>query len=811
MPAFSPSRTASPATGHTEHDTHVLRVCILGTGNYAKAIGTRIAHAGLPLVYGSRRVAPEEESNDDSAPTKLKKSKSKSKTTTDTSANTTQDPSAPHFNHPGNEIDPSLALSHPTTMGDAYTLSLDSEDEHLTQPAALSINDDPAPRGSPATSIAGATHKAKSRKDREKTPKTNLPSMTGEPVVKAPCDAVKGADLIIMAIPITGHAEMASLIQNHLSSDAVIIDVSNTTFSKSAAQRHAEQMEASIAALEASYAPTSQRDARKFAHLVRKQKRVQRGIDKLLHPHTVTPTPQSSSAVKSSSTSSLTHSTSTHQQQQAHHHQQQTYAATSYSPALTPLLPEHHDDPSHKLHCTDPCCNPEQEGIMHLQQSSVTASDEKSPLLAKPSKSTLLSSKSASTTNVVDIENIHKHPRIADRNRAKTGSIDRQSLYSSSSSIEEAIMRGCASHGYASCNSCQGHMYMSKGVASTDGSGDTQITIQCPAPWNQDCLAYMSNAEHLQRLLPRVTVVKAFNTISAYALLAGPGAVQDDRVLVCGDKQWAKERVFSLIHTMGMRPVDAGPLMSAREVEKRSVVFFQDWRAACWISAALFLLAAVYIAVRDIALVKGYWPDLFLLKFNVIIAWHALALFTATFLAGATAALRQLTTGTAKIPFPDWMDKWLRARKSLGLMALASSVIHMIAAVITDHLFVDFGYVHSKQGAMYQSSIFAALLSLIVYSALAATSIPSVGSNLSWREWTFVQSKLGIVGLALGAAHGLLMVFALGELPSVASWPYYLPPAGLIVTGAAIALILIRIILAIPIISKRLDRIRGGT
>src|SRR5690606_41993462 len=44
------------------------------------------------------------------------------------------------------------------------------------------------------------------------------------------------------------------------------------------------------------------------------------------------------------------------------------------------------------------------------------------------------------------------------------------------------------------------------------------------------------------------------------------------------------------------------------------------------LSAALFLLAAVYIAVRDIALVKGFWPDLFLLKFNVIIAWHALAL-----------------------------------------------------------------------------------------------------------------------------------------------------------------------------------------
>lgn len=261
---------------------------------------------------------------------------------------------------------------------------------------------------------------------------------------------------------------------------------------------------------------------------------------------------------------------------------------------------------------------------------------------------------------------------------------------------------------------------------------------------------------------------------------------------------------------MGMRPVDAGPLMSAREVEKRSVTLFEDWRPACLISALLFLFAAVYIAIRDIVLSGGYFADLFLLKFNVIVGWHALALFTATFFAGAIAALRQLTTGTAKVPFPAWLDRWLRARKSLGLMGIASAVVHMIASCITDHLFVDFTYLRSLQGALYQASLFLALLCLMVYSALAATSIPSVGSNLSWREWTFVQSKLGIVGLALGTAHALLMIFALGELPTVNNWPYYMVPASLIVVFFSVGLLIIRIVLAIPAVARRLDRIRGG-
>lgn len=704
----------------------------------------------------------------------------------------------------------------------------------------VEVDDTCPPSSGPSLSINGDSSHANTSKSKSKVEVIARP---GEMITKAPQDAVKGADIIIMAIPITGHAETAALIQDYLKPDAVIIDVSNTTFSKTAARRHADNMEATIATMESSFAPRSHSEAKKLAKIVKKQRKVQAAFDKLVSDSEQNPNYYS------------TYQTHGSADRQSPYFLNTTLTGLPKLAVDTPMSPpasgilnrsaiaglaiSHEQDPSHKVNCTDPCCNPAEESgdekspLIHATTSSVKSiTDVSSGLLLTHRTSSAPQTPNASRSlsqsqqlggyqssglgapdsptppfgSVSDIENLHTHPRIAKRHRkGRTApQTPLSSGYLSASEAKEAdanFTKGCPTHGaYASCDACSA------------AGGDSELSMHpTPAPWNQDCYAVMSNAEHLQRLLPRFVVVKAFNTISAYALLAGPGAVQEDRVLVCGDHQWAKDRVFTLIQTMGMRPVDTGPLMSAREVEKKSIVFFEDWRAAVKINIALYLLATVYIAVRDIALVKGFWPDLFLLKFNVIIAWHALALFTATFLAGVVAALRQLTTGTAKVAFPNWLDKWLRARKSLGLMALASAVIHMIAAVMTDHFFVDFNYVHSTKGALYQGSIFSALLSLIVYCSLGATSIPSVGSNLSWREWTFVQSKLGIVGLALGAIHSGLMVWALGDLPSIKGWPYYLPPAALVITCAALILILLRVFLAIPPVSKRLDRIRGGT
>jgi len=64
-----------------------------------------------------------------------------------------------------------------------------------------------------------------------------------------------------------------------------------------------------------------------------------------------------------------------------------------------------------------------------------------------------------------------------------------------------------------------------------------------------------------------VTVVKAFNTTFAGLLVAGEvgGAPLD--VFIAGDDEMAKKKVSDLVTSGGLRPLDAGPLRRARELE----------------------------------------------------------------------------------------------------------------------------------------------------------------------------------------------------------------------------------------------------
>jgi hypothetical protein len=76
-----------------------------------------------------------------------------------------------------------------------------------------------------------------------------------------------------------------------------------------------------------------------------------------------------------------------------------------------------------------------------------------------------------------------------------------------------------------------------------------------------------SNAEEIADLLPGANVVKAFNTLFA--------SNQSDPIAdgvrldgyVAGDDGAAKARVLELVGTIGLNPVDVGPLVRARQLE----------------------------------------------------------------------------------------------------------------------------------------------------------------------------------------------------------------------------------------------------
>jgi len=102
-------------------------------------------------------------------------------------------------------------------------------------------------------------------------------------------------------------------------------------------------------------------------------------------------------------------------------------------------------------------------------------------------------------------------------------------------------------------------------------AGKVVVDIANPLNETYDGLATApdsSSAEDLAKAIANgAKVVKAFNTTYAGTLLAGQVADQPLDVFIAGDDADAKAKVAQIVTDGGMRPVDAGPLSRARQIE----------------------------------------------------------------------------------------------------------------------------------------------------------------------------------------------------------------------------------------------------
>jgi len=100
-----------------------------------------------------------------------------------------------------------------------------------------------------------------------------------------------------------------------------------------------------------------------------------------------------------------------------------------------------------------------------------------------------------------------------------------------------------------------------------------------------------SAAEDIAHANPRARVVKAFNTTFATTLISGEVAGQTLDVFIAGDDEQAKTQVAELVRGGGMRPLDAGPLRRARELEAFQFLHMtlQDRLGLRWSSAIKLL------------------------------------------------------------------------------------------------------------------------------------------------------------------------------------------------------------------------------
>ncbi|XP_069504511.1 metalloreductase STEAP4-like [Ambystoma mexicanum] len=337
-----------------------------------------------------------------------------------------------------------------------------------------------------------------------------------------------------------------------------------------------------------------------------------------------------------------------------------------------------------------------------------------------------------------------------------------------------------------------------------------------------------SNAEYAAQLVPGAEVVKAFNTVSAWALQSGT-LDASRQVFVCGQDIKSKQMVMEIARTLGLTPLDQGSLMVANEVENYPLQLFPMWRIPMYISTALAVLIFLYCVIIEVIYnyVNAGEDATYSIMISIpnrVFPIVSLILLALVYLAGVIAAFIQLYKGSKYSRFPDWLDKWMLCRKQLGLVALAYAFLHVIyTLVIPIRYYVRWwmnNYVitqiKNNSTAPFDTSyawrsdgyLAPGILGFFFYVLLGITSLPSVSNIVNWREFRFVQSKLGYLTLMLCTGHTL--IYGWDRFIYGPYYRWHLPPAFVLSLIIPCTVLCLKLFLILPCVDRTIVHIRQG-
>lgn len=352
-------------------------------------------------------------------------------------------------------------------------------------------------------------------------------------------------------------------------------------------------------------------------------------------------------------------------------------------------------------------------------------------------------------------------------------------------------------------------------------------------------------ADKLRHLLPQAKIVKAFNTVAAYHL--NSDGQLPNPVMASGDASAKDVLQEHVLKPLGFPVLDLGGTESMAQQERIPMRFFDKWRAAAAVSGAVFafwfIYAVLWFAVwptpaqfpgdKNAGKPMHGWDGVPLSVMNKVFALTGFSVLGLTYLPGQIAGCIQLYTGTAQCPFPLLLGGWMNIRKYLGLLSMWFIGNHVLLSCLRlsrDYAYYPLynhddasewtGMAGEDKTTMTWAGELCMLLGVLSFSLFGVTmvsSLPSVSAGLSWREWQFVQSTLGFLGLLLGFLH----VFFYGAAFHLAGlsqdwvgWQYFpsnhIPPPHWTSLGVPGVVLVLRLALGCPGISHRLHRIRKG-
>ena len=329
------------------------------------------------------------------------------------------------------------------------------------------------------------------------------------------------------------------------------------------------------------------------------------------------------------------------------------------------------------------------------------------------------------------------------------------------------------------------------------------------------------NAERLAALLSDSFVVKAFNTLSAWSMQSDIcGASRE--TYVCGDNTKARHAVMQLAQDMGLTPVDSGRLSAARLLEKKQLKIFPEWRFAFLMTVFLLILTTGYIYMRVFLYISGRNIAVYAVMpiGNAVAGCMVLLLLTVVFLPGVIASITQLTRGTKYGVLPAWLRLWMKSRKQFGLFALLFAALHacMSLVLLSGEYYPLMSRVSVVNGTLIyhkyrwntEISLLFATLSISVLSIQCLASLPSVNQSMSWKEWDFIQSRLGYTGFFFGFLHVAFYAGIVFLPDSMKRWKYGIPHQLFLLSIFAAVVMLLKLFLLLPGVNSMLEKIKAG-
>ncbi|CAF3743626.1 unnamed protein product [Adineta steineri] len=365
--------------------------------------------------------------------------------------------------------------------------------------------------------------------------------------------------------------------------------------------------------------------------------------------------------------------------------------------------------------------------------------------------------------------------------------------------------------------------YLNDEPSLFDGKILIDISNQTSEKIHQDDL---SNAEQLQQAIPNAFVVKAFNTVSSF-VIQSTTAGESHNILVASDHSIAKDKVIALAREMNFESFNAGSIRAARRLESDTKSLFPQWRIPVLFALFLLCIWLTYILCMYYINYGGSsWNQLFLTMMNKALGPCVITMLAIVYMPSNLACIFQLSYGTRDRRFPVWLDRWMLSRKYLGLLTFAFALCHgLFTIILLSPAYIPSWFhsteiqvmtIHNQTRLIVQGNLMtgtgeiAALLGVLTVlcmSILAITSIPAIGTLLNWREWRFVQSKLGTVTLLLAIGHVVAVGIPFWFPLTVAKAFYNLSSLCLYLP---ILTILLKFIFWLPCFSRPLYRIRRG-